>query len=618
MSRDSDSQLSSQPGWHIVAGVAITLLSVPLVVTLVSPTSAVAATLDELPPAPDHGVNPETFDRLWAGVDTRASEGDADGSSGPLTVVDYTFQRPPDDVTRWTAGDHRDVPRTGPRQSIVPPAATPVNRAWIRDAHLTIFAIQPSTQAHITGSTTRRYIRSAGVVRGVADYRVAVPPTRIVSHSPLYPSPGETTKVRTTHRWSLKEHELSAVSLLADGTTVATTAGSHRPQLRFSSLPQDTASLTLRAEVSVTLRHEIERTYRRARRVCEVIGGAGSSEPERQCYIEYDTYSRTTVRSPSASVFLQDTVSVDVYTLASAATEVSYADGDTGLSISQGGGDPWALARISDSETVHSTWHFYSAPRPGWATVEVRSDSGTSQRRSDAIPLQVHAFPSTGSGYLATDVPSRTTVTEVRGTTRQPPTLPSEIAVPVATDAYQAGTITVRSPDELPEPESVTVHGLVAGAQQAPSDAGHRTIWETNLTLDIIDQNHTSGTARIRVTLQEGESGTPIALTDRPGAITVRNVTLKPGSDGTATATVPLGTGAITARYEPGPWYETSPAYAPARATATVPVEWPAPLEIVVAGSKLLLVLSPLLLGIYLVDRVMGRGRLWPPWRGLR
>jgi len=405
---------------------------------------------------------------------------------------------------------------------------------------------------------------------------------------------------------------------LADGTTVATTAGSHRPQLRFSSLPQDTTALTLRAEVTVTLRHEIERTYRRANRVCEVIGGAGSSETARVCYVEYDTYSRTTTRSPSASVFLQDSVSVDVYTLAPAATEVSYADGDTGLSISQGGGDPWALARIGDSETVHSTWHFYSAPRPGWATVEVRSDSGTSQRRSDAIPLQVHAFPSTGSGYVAREAPSQTTVREVRGTTRQPPTLPPEIDVPVATDAYQSGTVTVRSPDQLPEPESVTIHGLVAGAQQAPSDAGHRTIRKTNLTLDIVDQNHTTGTARIRVTLREEESGTPIVLTNRPGAITVRNVTLKPGSDGIATATVPLGTGAITARYDPGPWYATSPAYTPARAIATVPVEWPVPLEIVVAGSKILLVLSPLLLGIYLVDRLMGRGWLWPPWRGLQ
>jgi hypothetical protein len=234
-----------------------------------------------LPPAPDHGIQRPTFDRLWAGAPSAPQA--TQTATQPPTVVDHTFAEPPAAAAQWTAGEHDEVPTTGPDTAVVPSAATPTSTAWLRDAHLTIFAVQPSTVVHGSPSQTRHYVRPNGTVRGVADYRVVPPANHTIRHQPGAPAPGETVLVRTVHQWALASHRLGAVGLLADGRRVATTPGSHRPAVSYTDLPPKTTTLTLRTTVSVTLTHTIRRQYRSATRVC-----APATEPDAapDCWIE--------------------------------------------------------------------------------------------------------------------------------------------------------------------------------------------------------------------------------------------------------------------------------------------------------------------------------------------
>lgn len=562
------------------------------------------------PPEPDHGIAPATFDRLWASAQFTPESGST--PTHPTDIVDYTFTKPPAAAAQWTAGEHGEFPTTGPETAVVPPAATPTETAWLRDAHLTVFAVQPSTVAHRSASDTRRYVRPAGTVRGVADYRVVTPADHTVHHRSRLPDPGETVLVQTAHRWSLTNHSLGEIELRADGTRIATTTGSHHPRLAYTNLPAETATLSLRTTVSVTMTHTINRQYRRATRVCE---SEGANDTSRDCRIEYSTYWTSTTRTPTRETTLTDSVAVTVSELTPTVTRMQFTNGEMALTIRRADGSPWAWTTAPGIGVVHSPWHFYSAARPGWSKLVVHSAEGTTHRRSDAIPLQIHAFPSTGGAYL-NGTRSLRSSTRVHGPTRPAPRLPPSVTVPVATDPYHAAAVTVRTDEALPAPTDVRIHGLVRGGATRPAAVETRRQRQADLTLTVIAVNRSAETVRVRVSLQTG-SGKPIDLRDRPGAVTVRNATLTPGADGTAEATVPLGTTVLTARYEPGAWTVTEPAYAPTTATASVPATWPDPIAVLDAAVRVIGVLAPLLLGIYLLDRLLGRGRLWPPWRGL-
>jgi hypothetical protein len=117
-----------------------------------------------------------------------------------------------------------------------------------------------------------------------------------------------------------------------------------------------------------------------------------------------------------------------------------------------------------------------------------------------------------------------------------------------------------------------------------------------------------------------------VALADAPaGAAAGRhseaphpNATLTPDVAGTTAATVLPGAGNRPAGADSGHWTAPEPAAALAGATAPVLATWPDPVRVLWAAAQVLLLLAPLLLGIYLLDRLCSRSRLWPPWRGLR
>jgi hypothetical protein len=599
--------------WQLLAVVAAaTALGVsPATATPTNTTANASATST---PAPDHGVPPATFRKLWSGdVDDQS----AAESGSVLALVDYPFDRPPRAVEQWTHGEHGEFPTRGPVASVVPPAADPQDHRWIRDAYITVFAVQPSTVAHPEGRTTRLYVRPSGEISGVADYRVQPPENRTVNYDPPAPEPGERVLERVVHIWTRQTQELGTVEFRVEGLLFATGDADKHPRFRFGGLPAGTETLSLRVEISATINHTIRREYRFAERVC--TENTGSDAPGNEsCRTEYDTVETVETRYPTATTAVSDAIDVTVYRLAPQAERIRFADGGTALAIERGAGDPWASAELP-SGRVHTAWHFYSARRPGWDSLALVTPRGTVRIDSDAIPLQVHAFPSTGDSYARSDERTAGTieVTRVAGPRRQPPQLPDEITVPVVTDRYRApATVVVRS-DRAMDGRPV-VHGLVRGAEATPAVTSREPQRRTDLSVAVLSANRSAGTAQVQVTLREAASGGPVDLTDRPGAVVVHGVRLEPDSDGQATATVPLGTGTVTARYQPAPWWATSPAYASSQARASVPVGWPEPLQVALAGFGLVVALLPLLFAIYVLDRLLGRRRLWPPWRGLR
>jgi hypothetical protein len=582
-----------------------------------TPTNTTANASAANAPEPDHGVPPATFRKLWSGDADRRGTGEGREPTSLLALVDHPFQRPPQAVGQWTRGDHREFPTSGPSRAIIPPAADTSDRRWIRDAHITVFAVQPSTVSHPTGRTTTWYLRRSGTVLSVADYRVQPPTNSTTDYDTPQPDPGTAVFKRVVHNWTLADHGMSDIELRADGLELVTVEPSHRPRITFGGLPPATSELTLWVNVSATLNHTVARQYRRAEEVC--TEDTGSDAPANEtCRVDYETVWQNTTHQRTVATVVTDTIAVEVYRLKPRVRRFAFADGGQALTIARGPGGPWARATVPGGR-VHTAWHFYSTRRSGWDTLLIATRYGTDRIPSDAIPLQVHAFPSTGGSYAHGDrrTLGELEVTRVTGPRRDPPQLPDAITVPAVTDPYRApATVVVRI--DRPMDGHPTVHGLVRGAEASPSVTTRREQRATTLKLAALTVNRSAGTAHVRVTLREAGSGDPIDLTDRPGAVVVHDVRLQPDADGRVVGTVPLGTGTITARYHPVPWWATDPAYAASQAHASVSVGWPAPLQVVSVGFGLVVVLSPLLFAIYVLDRLLGRRRLWPPWRGLR
>ena len=571
-------------------------------------------------PSRDHGVNATVFPRLWSGdVDEAGATGDGTVSGVVLSATDYAFSRPPDVVETWNAGDHQEFPRTDANASVYPPHADLTDERWIEDAYIEVFAIQPSTVAHISPDDRRHYIRPSGQVLGTTDYRIGLPPDEHRDYDPPTPEPGETVLEAESVTWRLLEHEMSNVTLLADGEPVATTDPTHRSRLAFDAIPNSTDRLTLEVTISATVEKTTRKTYRTATEDCDTQPTEANTDTqvETDCDVSYDTHQTSDVEVLSHEVTVRDTVDVDVYALSPTATRTTFTDGSSALAVNKSDGDPWAMYQLQNGDTVHNLWHFYSARNRHWHTLIQGTETGTTRRQSDAIPLQVHAFPSDGGAYTRAGFRALE-VTQVWGPERRPPALHDSITIPVVDGSYSSGSVVVVRSDGVVELDGrVTVHGLVRGTQTQTAIRTTQDQQATALEVELLGVNRSEGTATVRLSLRETATDQPIDLRSRPGVVVVNGEVVEPNASGTAVVTVPLAGQFVAAEYEPGSWWATDPVYDSARASVAPPTEWPDPQGLLTAAFLVVLWLSPLLFGIYLIDRLLGKGRLWPPWRGV-
>src|SRR6056297_1114442 len=145
----------------IPAVLALLLVSSSTIGIAGSVQTATPANSDSAIPddGPDYGVNNSTFQRLWSedidnGNLSADDFGDANVTSRSEFIrrlaqsTDIPFTRPPQAAGDWNRGDFDDYTPGNQRSSVHPIGASLTDGVYIKDAYVSIFAIQPSTILH--------------------------------------------------------------------------------------------------------------------------------------------------------------------------------------------------------------------------------------------------------------------------------------------------------------------------------------------------------------------------------------------------------------------------------------------------------------------------------------
>lgn len=513
-----------------------------------------AATSVAGPPRPgstDSGLNESEEATLWSkqpnenyisNSEYRAAYGENRTTTHQVANgTDLTFTEPPSTASRWTRFAHGEYTPGDRSTSVYPPHADTEDGRYIRDAHATVFAVSPSTNAHLDPDTKRFYVAPEGRVLGTVDYRLDIPPGYRIDN-------------RSVTR-ALTGHEIDEVRLYADDEQIAESDGTHRPSLRYD-VDGDVETLRLEADISATVRV----TTRTTRVVNETVGNGTRTIRETESRVVNDT------------VTVSDSANVTVYDLRAQAHFSEYPSGKTGVSIYQTA--PWQGYTLTDdgTERVRGIWRFFTARDTAWDEL-VRSTAGGSERtESHALPVYVHAYPSE-LGPRAKPEHGGPTIIELWGERTPSPkgSLPENVTVEVVESAYRP-TYGMAVNSQHADPDALTVHGIVYGTEATilESPTSPREARETELSARVIDGNESGATVLLE--LEEAESGDPIALEaserssavtdrERDGYIAIADQQVKTNTTGEAVVFL-SGSGTYTARYEPESWLTAYPPYA--------------------------------------------------------
>jgi len=192
---------------------------------------------------------------------------------------------------------------------------------------------------------------------------------------------------------------------------------------------------------------------------------------------------------------------IEVYEFDVTARHAAYSGGDDGISIAQAA--PWRGYTLGANETaeIRSNWRFFTARPNRWQTLVESTDGRTTERDSHALPVAVHAYPSS-TPPRATRLGGHPTRLRQWGPTHDSPAerLPEHVTVDVVNESYTASHgIAVR--DMSIDPGAVTVHGLVRGTQTELDEPDESvTIAESNLSASVLGS--TDGEVRIHLRLE--------------------------------------------------------------------------------------------------------------------
>jgi hypothetical protein len=433
--------------------------------------------------------------------------------------TDITFTRPPATAATWTRNDFKDLDAGGSATSVHPPSASLDDGVFIKDAHATVFAAQPSTRGHLESGDTPLYIAPNGSMYGLVDYRVRVP---------------NSTEATS---WVLVESEIESVQLRSDGELVAETNGTHTPTIEYQLGEIRSTELTLEAEINVRLQH---------------ITPDG---------VTYKNESRT----------VSDSIAVEVYDHVASPYYAEYPNGDAGIAIFQS--RPWQgyILTADGNATVRGVWRFYTARNADWDTLVRSSRAESDTVESDAIPVYVHGYPSR-IGPRAEPVRDGPTIIDTWGTNRSSPanTIGENVNIDIIDRPYTT-THGVAVRTETVDREALRVTGIVRSVNVSiaePDAESKRQLRGSDLSIEIVQRNQSRATLRIE--LRDNRSGDPIVLDGsrqrpiggaaRSGYITVADRRVETNESGVAVVTLDEP-GIYTARYQPGSWLGHDPAY---------------------------------------------------------
>ncbi|WP_435196385.1 hypothetical protein [Natronomonas sp. EA1] len=537
-----------------------------LTVLLVSSLAPISGAHPPRPGTDDNGLNESEAATLWSGDNdsryiTNAAYRDAYGENRTTVHqlangTDLTFTQPPSTAARWTRADHEEFTPGGADVSLYPPHAAVMNGLLVRDAHATVFAVTPSTTTHPTPTESVVYAAPTGTLRGIVDYRVAVPEQATVGS-------------RTTS-YSLASHRIDEVRLRRDGEVIATDAGTHRPELPYE-LSGGSETLRLEADIHVEVTKAV--TIVNTTNVTSA-NGANVTSANRTWSNETHTTTRTTVTSETVTV--SDTVELHTYDLRTQVSTARYPDGDRGIAVLRN--VPWQGIQLTDSHRVRGVWRFYTARDTRWDTLVRSTVRGTTRTPSPALPVAVHAYPSK-LGPRTEPTGNGPELLEVWGIERPSPSagLPENVTVDVVEQPYTTSYgLAIRT--SVGQPETTRVRGIVRGVNATlHRESEPRVIRESTIDVRVLSQ--TDAQARLLVELSEAETGEPIVLSptndvryepivdSRDGYIELAGKQLETNASGMATVTV-SEPGVYTARYVPGSWLTHDPAYTTAADTA--------------------------------------------------
>lgn len=500
---------------------------------------------------PAYGVNSSDFYRLWSNdvddgglSEDEFKDGEVDPREGAERALarstDIPFERPPKAAEDWTRGDFRDYNPGGTESSVAPANAELTDGYYIKDAFVSIAAVQPSTILHDTNVTnTTRYVAPDGEVLAVSDFRVALPEDE------------ETDKER--EEWSLVDTSIETVDLRADGQTLSTDDG-HRSILEYSDLA-GSVTLTVEATISAELEETTEKctNWNATSGICE----------------EWESFDETV----SVEQTVSDAKSVEVNQLSNVSgRRVNFESKSDRVGVAVHPDTEWSTITVDGDVQARSNWWFYTAGTPGWNKMVTHRADGSTTAASSVRPIQVHVFPSEAKPHVPTEpvngtIPLR--MEETWGEERTGPKLPSAIDLETANLYTNADSVALSS-EILDESalEEVTVGGIVRGQSETVTMGEPQAVRETNLTLTVTEDNSTHAIVRAEVT--DTTTGDPVAA----GRVEIGNQSAPLDQKGTAVITVQNPGLTIRGEYTPEGWWRTDQPYSSAATTTIVPREF--------------------------------------------
>ena len=501
---------------------------------------------------PAYGVNNSTFQRLWSeDVDNGNLSADdfedvnvssrAEFAHRLARSTDVPFARPPQATEDWNSGDFGDYNPGGRHSSIHPSGASLEDGVYIKDAYVSIFAVQPSTILHQTNGTTQ-YVAPDGQVRALSDYRVAVPEgDQNGSHR---------------ERWSIDRTSIESVELSADDRTIDSGSG-HQATLQYTGL-SGSPQLTVEANITVRLRHVTLDCpdWNTSISSCDGDWNRDVETPEASKTVS--TSQPVVVNRPS-----------DI-----AGNRVQFEAHENRVGAVVHPDTEWSTITVDGDVRARSNWWFYTAGKSGWQTMVTSTTTNTSRTASSVRPVQAHAFPSQQAPYVPTELTDDgdrpLAIEETWGTEQAGPSLPPNIDLESADPYVNADSLAVSSTtlDESAFHE-VTVHGIVRGQSRVVTLSEQQTVRETNLTLTVTEANATHAVVRATVT----ENTTDDVVTT--GRVTIGNQTTALNSSGIAVITISDPAISVRGQYTSSAWWRADQPYAASGDVTKTPANFP-------------------------------------------
>lgn len=479
---------------------------------------------------------------------------------------DRTYNLPPTQAATWTENAFKELrqDQLSTDTSLYPENTELRQSAFIKDAHVTVFSVSPSTIVH-RGTGTTRFITNSGTVRALADYRVDVPETTVSDGN------GDNV-IQKTVRWSISDISREETSLSIDGQQVDESSD-QAAILEYGIRHRDVDTLSVETSIEVSLQKEVEvkrvvseDDHDRTRPPWRRFGGDETS-PDNETETEVETVTRTSLVTDSVTV--RDPVPVELYEL----SDLSgiKADGkSTGKRLALHTRTPVAGYEIKrnaeDTQSfVQTPWKFYTARNLTWNRIKKGDSTGDTVESRLTVPVEIHAYPSdSGLGSRGIDISGSNNI-RGEGGTRPAPSLPETVQVDVPSDSYtDYSRITARHPT-VNTSEDIRVVGLVR-------DYNRSLAWENldsqefhPVKLSLTTIAGSSDRTTLRVELRDKTTGDPLP----ESANTIVTVSsgrqtkeVDVGSDGSTTVTF-QSFGSFSAEYSPTDWInvQSGPAY---------------------------------------------------------